>query len=394
MWKTIKLNKVPLLIFCVILLMNPPSLFWGTGKVIAYSIVIILLIILRYRIHRSLIQILPILGLVALIMLLLPIIRGFHGSSILILLTYPIAFVINKEEGKKVINYLTTILAWILIVSLPLWLFHVFVHQLPLIRTLDLTEMKGSETLMNDYLFFVTNNGVEYFRFYSVFDEPGVLGTLSAIILYANNYKFRNWRVLIIFFASLFTYSMAFYVITIIGVLYSSIRNRKIIKLIMFMIVPLLLIGYGYMKDDYAFKNAVVNRFTKYDSVDLLDNRTGDHENIVFDNMIKSSDSLFGFGDTYLQKMKLTEGQSYKRFLLEYGLIGVIVMILMYLSLCRRKFNFYTIGFIFIFSLSFLQRPLIWTSWQILLFACIIQNLLINTNKVKVRTYGLERQIA
>ncbi len=57
---------------------------------------------------------------------------------------------------------------------------------------------------MNNYLLFVTMATANTFRFYSMFDEPGVLGTLSAFVLFANKYDFKRKSNLIILIGAFF----------------------------------------------------------------------------------------------------------------------------------------------------------------------------------------------
>ena len=243
---------------------------------------------------------------------------------------------------------------------------------------LDLSEMKDAVYIYSNYFFFVTDAFIDYYRFYSMFDEPGVLGTFAAFVLYGNRYDFSKKENVVILVASLFTYSMAFYVLTILGWVYQS---RKSVKKIMALLLVLIGVAFAlmyYLKDDVAFQRAIIDRVLGFD-ISLVENRTNDYVNMFWKEYINSLDCILGMGTSFLNNFFLF-GNSYKRFVIEYGLIGIFLLVLMYLKLVK-KWNSLIVGLCVIYILSFFQRPFAFTAWQIYLFTVICLHLNVSKNE-------------
>lgn len=385
-------SAVPVIIAIIIIASNPPWPFWSLSAVIRFTFTFILFYILIPRIkHISKgIWIFVILLLFPLF-IVVPFFRGFHFSSVITTMAFLCASVIKYNEYRKALDILTNFLAIIIVFSLPIWLIHVFVTPLPEYSQIDLGWMKAGTTgvtsvIMNNYIFFVTNADTAYFRFYSVFDEPGVLGTLSAFILYGNRYDFTRWQNIVILLGSFFTFSMAFFILTIVGLF---IINAKYPKRIILLIMGLIFFGAIslYLLSDFdAFQFAVINRLfgdKSYES--LLDGRTAERVNRIFNKMLLSEDVFLGIGYNQILSEKLVDGSSYKLFVLEYGVLGLIAMIALYFIVARNNINRLVLGLIFLFFLSFTQRPLIWTPWQIFLFGCAMCGVSrANSSKIKL----------
>lgn len=366
-------NKLIIGVTLIIMLQNAIWPFWSTGLMLSYALVFVLFAlfymkgILRHKF--SLFRILIIFSSVF-VFLVLSGLHEFRLSSFFIILAYLIALLLEDDVKIRVLKNITKIVAIVIAISLPAWLYHVFVNQLTLYNVLDLTGMKGSTTLMNNYLFFVTLEGKGYFRFYSMFDEPGVLGTLGAFLLFANKYNFRRWENVVILLGCIFTYSMAFYVLTLLGYFYFSFKNVKRFLISFFFLTGLGALLFYYLQDDPAFQAAVVYRFQNLDD-NSVDSRTGANVNAYYDSYITSWEAIPGKGTAFLKQENLRDGASYKLFVIEYGILGMLTLLGIYLSMIR-KWNRDILMLFFIFMLSFTQRPLAFTVWQILLFACCV----------------------
>lgn len=108
-----------------------------------------------------------------------------------------------------------------------------------------------------------------------------------------------------------------------------------------------------------------------------IDSRTNANMNSYFEKYITSSQALFGKGTSFLSQNQMGEGASYKLFLIEYGFVGLFLLIGIYICMIP-KFTKIVLVFLFLYFLSFLQRPLAFTTWQILLFLCSVSVILSN----------------
>ena len=81
-------------------------------------------------------------------------------------------------------------------------------------------------------------------RLTSVFDEPGVVGTLSGLLLAYNGYKLkRNWKLIVIFIAGLLSFSLAFVFLTIIFFIckyYTAGKHKLAIALIIIIVAYII----------------------------------------------------------------------------------------------------------------------------------------------------------
>lgn len=363
-------NIIPFLVSSIICVQNPIWPLWknGLGIWIGYLLIVLLLFILKERKYNFSKFSVFVLFFSFWTFLVCPLRYSLPLSNIFILLAYLSAQKISSEEFKKALSYVTTFLSVIVTISLPMWLINTFVYELPIMGQLDLSQMKGAEYVYNNYIFFVTDVSKDYMRFYSMFDEPGVLGTFSAFVLFGNRYKF-NYKNSIILLGAIFTYSMAFYILTLIGVMFYSMTSIKKMLILLFSLLSITYATYYFLKDDLAFNYAVISRIDSF-GIDQIENRTDGMTNKYWEKFVSSNDLYWGLGS----KRPTLEGQSYKLFIIEYGIQGSLVLFLMYIVL-MRKFNKFTLCFFLIFILSFLQRPFAFRAWQIFLFSCVIAEL-------------------
>ncbi len=369
-------NTAPILATIIIFCQNPVWLLWNKGVYWGYIAVFLLFLIKRKHIFHALTspKVTIITILLAIPFIFIPIFQGMHFSNIFIWLSFLCAFTFSGKEMSTTLTYVTNTLALIICFSLPAWLIHTYILNFPLVSYLDLSEMKGSIYLMNNYVFFVTQKAYDYFRFYSVFDEPGVLGTLSALILLGNKYNFKNWQNFVILLGGIFTYSMAFYILSIIGYIYTNVKSFKKSITSIFFILIVIFGTYHFLKDDTTFQASVVERFNSK-GTERLDNRTGFKATMYFNRHALDTNMIWGLGDNLIRQKDLREGQSYVLFILEYGWLGLAILFIAYLSLLK-KYTPDTLFIVFWYSMSFLQRPKAFESWQIILFVCIINEIL------------------
>ena len=363
----------------IVILQNPPWPLWGIGLLLGYVLPFFILCYLYYQGKSEYLlegigkRRFPFLFFAFFFLFISPLLYGFRYSSVFIFITYILLFRINNIDLCNSLRILTNIVAFIVLLSLPFWLIHVFVFELPSYGIIDISEMKGSAYILNNHFLFLTYDSLDIFRFYSVFDEPGVLGTLSAFILFGNKFNMREWQNIVILLGGIFTYSMAFYVLSLLGYFYYNLYSIKKIlsSVVVFLCLTFLL--FSLLKEDLAFSLSIVERFQDF-GLNRIENRTGEVINEHFVEMLHSPLILFGEGAGFLRAHGNEVGASYKLFIIEYGFLGLLALFLMYYSLIPIK-NRDALFFLFLFFLSFLQRPYAFTSWQLVVFAAVVASL-------------------
>lgn len=358
------------LILAIIFLQNPIWALWY----IPYTEISFLFCLLLFLSKRKYISklgsrgMLPILLLV-LMYILYPIVRGgFHGSNFVYILCFIAALSINLDESKLTLEIISKFLGLVVGASVVAWLLNMTVVNFPVIGTIDITKMKGFPTIMENYFFFVQNASSRSLRFYSIFDEPGVLGTLGAYVLFANKYNFKKWYNLSLFIGCLCTMSMAFYALSLVGLVYTNSQSRRAIIMSLLVIGVVLYFAYDFLKEYEEFNDLIVERMLNISG--SLDKRTDYYVSDFYDKM-SIMDYMFGIGSTAIEEKELNIGASYKTFIIENGLISLMVLMYAYFIL-NKKNTMRVLVFVALFWASFMQRPTAFNGWQMLMYTCIV----------------------
>lgn len=281
-------------------------------------------------------------------------------------------FLLNNNTKHELLNFFTNAFAVILTISIFFWFLFLFGLSLPhyfLIRGDD-------QYLFNNYYLFLHNtNPTEnliFPRFSSIFVEPGHLGMISAFFLYANRFNLKKKAVLIIFIASILSFSLASYVLMLIAALILLFTQSRKPWLYLFLFSGLLLGIYLFFAS-YNNGNNVVNQLIldrlQVENGDIKGNdRYGAGFDLYFSNFIKSDESLMGIGASKFESMGFV-ASGYKSYLVEQGIIGTVLIFLLYFSLAYTQRSMYAWGFFLVYIASFLQRP--YALWDAELFIFI-----------------------
>ena len=376
-------TAVEWLLFIAIISFQSPWFIWEYGLSVYlqyFSISALLILFVKHnRLKGG--KGLPVFFLLLFYFVIGQVFNKVHLSYFFIVFAFILAVRITQKESVNVLNMLTNYLFLSIIIPLPFWLIHQYVYPLPLFDVTDIGDMKStSSTLMENYFFFVTFQGMDAMRFYSWYDEPGVLGTLAPFILFANKFNMKDRRIPIILVGCIFTYSMAYFILTLIGWAYTA---RSSLKSIIATTMGVFIIGFGmfyFLKNNDAFQTSVVTRFMNYEThgvesrinyqTDLLWNKSLDSGKLILGNGSGAMDEFGGIA------------ASYKSFILEFGYVGCFMLFVAYYSLLKRRdqLGLFTL---FLFALSFLQRPQLFTAGWFLLFACVIGHLYRNGHETR-----------
>jgi hypothetical protein len=300
-------------------------------------------------------------------------------SAIRQILTISFVLIMHNEEKRKIIRLTTTIYAWIVGISLVFYIFIVFCgFQFPY-TVIKYPNIVTTYPDFRNYIFLINSNGYNIFdRFRSVFTEPGHLGMISALMLYANSYRLKKKSVFIVFISALMSFSLAAYVLLIIGYfIYEFINGKKIYaKLAKIILVITLLAGSGiyiYTKySDSLISQLIISRLEYDEDKGIAGNN---RNSLFFDNYYEkefykdASIYIFGVGDDYFMKNLAGKTSSYKVFIVKYGLTGIVLLFIFYLSIVYESKSKLLFGLFVLYCASFWQRP--YALWEIELFLFI-----------------------
>lgn len=269
---------------------------------------------------------------------------NFFGAAELLII--PFLFLLKKDYISDLYNRFILILSIALVPSILeylLWLLGFSINY-NVIAPYEL----GKTYNYQQFLFFVTSySPFGLSRFYSYYDEPGVLGTITAMILISKQYNLRSRQNIIIFVAGILTFSFYFYVISLLAFLFSKKHKYLWAGLV-------LILVFGVTKID--FFEPLVNRFIIEDGKFAGDNRTNEDYDIWFSNYLQTDRVWYGYGKNYAQDLN-KGGTSYKDIIVNFGLLFFIIYVSSFVLLCLRT----------------LKRKRDRFLWIILFFSCLYQ---------------------
>lgn len=155
----------------------------------------------------------------------------FRLSSTVFILTLLLIFRSDTRTGSLAFNQISYVFAAMLLVSLVFWVLWQLGLSLPSTAMVyGSWKGDGGAIQLENFYFFISEGQTLINRFYGVFDEPGVVGTLAALVLCGLRFNFNLKRTWIIFAGGLFSWSLAFIMLTILGFfLFSKQGNIKLL---------------------------------------------------------------------------------------------------------------------------------------------------------------------
>lgn len=223
--------------------------------------------------------------------------------------------------------------------------------QTPIGQIEPLNDIKNYNYL--EYIFLVIPGHLsDLGRFCSVYDEPGVVGTISALILCIERFNLRKTGNIIIMIAGFLSFSLFFFLISAFFILYSLQNKHKLVFL-------LAVLALYYFTQDNDIANIYI-----WDRLELSDNGTisGDNRNSdalldLWERSKMNPQILFGYGWDYVEDY--TESASLQLFILRDGIIFVMLYLWSYLLMAKNLLKSYQkclLFFLIMFGTLY-QRP-------------------------------------
>lgn len=306
---------------------------------------------------------------------------GIFGKIIFWFPPVLVFFLSTSDEKKVFLVFFTNIMAVLLFVSLLAFFFVLLGGHLPSTR-MQHPESKFYDFFEN-YKFFIVVHDKRNFsifaRFQSVFTEPGHLSMMTALLLYANDYKIKKWQNFVILISLIFTFSLAGYVLLIAGVfLYSfAISKRKLPMVLLLIFIGCISIGlmffYYNRHPDSLISRTIISRLMPDEERGFSgNNRNTTQFKDTYREFIRENSfrTLTGWGNSIAKEFPKGGNSSYKNFIYENGFIGFFLLWIMYFAFTLGTKSFLPISFLFLFMLSFWQRPYaIWLSQMFIFMA-------------------------
>lgn len=292
---------------------------------------------------------------------------GARGNSSIYgylgLLCVAMYLLLDRDYLAKILYKFSIVYSVLIFPSIIVYLIHLCTNIfLPTVLIEPLNSLKEETVQYEATLFLVLQYYIspsgELFlfpRFSGYFDEPGVVGTISSILLMCTKYDLKNKFNIPIFISGLLSFSFYFYIVSACYFLFFY-KNFKV-KIVLLLVMICIL--YILFDNDFLYK-VIFQRFIVEDGGFTGDNRTSESFDLWFNNFLYSSEALWGIGKEGL--LYNSGGASYKDIIVQYGLVFFVCYILFY-GLFAFKYlghNFKAlIVALFLFVTILYQRPFI-----------------------------------
>lgn len=189
------------------------------------------------------------------------------------------------------------------------------------------------------------------FRFQSLMDEPGRVGTICSFLLFTTNFKQYKKQFIIFVIAGIISLSLAFYIFFTLFLLVKLVQsNTK--SIIIGSLMCCLALGLFYGK----IETFVIDRI---DENEHVDNRTSYQFNQELKTYNNSNEIFFGKGNRTIEQRNWGGGNAgIKVKYYQFGIVGVTLMLLSF-SFLFLNFNGISLASLVVlgvFMLSFYQR--------------------------------------
>lgn len=279
---------------------------------------------------------------------------GYFPAIILIML--PVSYL------KDLLNFTTKWYAILLIPAIILYWILLFV-KLPSFGQFIHPVYKP----FLNYIFYIKTT-FEYDtipRFNAFFLEPGHQALLSTFMMIANRFRFKECKWLIVMLVSvMFSFSLAGYLLLFVGFVLLKINSLGKAIAVATVTVLLFIGARTYLGEDNSINKLIFERLERDESQGIKgNNRFSGDTDFVYERSLESGEAWFGL--SHKVNMDLILGAGYKIFVIQYGIIGVILALCFYISLIPPNPDYrYTISFLVVLALCFMQRSYPdWYSW-------------------------------
>lgn len=257
-------------------------------------------------------------------------IGGFIFNLFNVFIFYAI-FRLSKELLFDIVAFLSKAMAILLAISITGFILYLLGFPLP---STDVEFADGFYSYRNYFLFLLDNRSqLDIFpRFHSVFLEPGHLGGACVLLLLTQYGKWRKWYNVVLLVATLMSFSLAAYVLLVITIILNLwVLGKHFIGKIVAsaLILAAVVVGsFYYNNGDNLLHNLIILRLEVYDGDIVGNNRVTADFDVEYENFLGSSDILLGRD----MPNDLFGNSGYKVFIYENGIIGLLLVILLYIA--------------------------------------------------------------
>lgn len=303
-----------------------------------------------------------------------------HAESLTILPVFFIRHIVliffvlllSIEESKKLLDITIKFYSIILLLSILYYILFQLGFNLPF-SYIEYFDNSTYPVFKNYYLFVLRDEISLFVRFQSIYLEPGHLGMISSFLLYLNKFCFRDWKNIVLVISIIMSFSLAAYILLLLGLcIFYVLKSKNKFKTLFFMLFLLMFLSffsvvYSYNNSDSMMSKLIIERMMYDEQKGIAGNNRHSEEFLVYyESFLKTNKIWLGEGR---ENFDFAEGNSsYKCFVVQYGIIGTLLLFLFYFLMVIYSKNYFCLGFFLLIMASFIQRPYALWEMQICLF--------------------------
>lgn len=277
----------------------------------------------------------------------------------------------NNSFAHEVFDRFLNIYVVIIAISLISWALVILGVMPPMGTILPLSSGKTYNYFV--YPLLVSAADGHSLRFFGPFDEPGVVGTTSGIMLCIEKFDLKNRKSIILLISGLCSLSFFFYIlVTVYFLIYYSLRQRSIPRTIFTL---LLMIGAFYVINKTPFLYEEIGSRFVWDSSSGKfsgDNRI-DNEIIAqnFHQMVGTNQFWWGINNKEQYLEEVAGSASFLTIVIVNGILFTILYLMFYVlyGLNYKKKGWWPfILYLFVVLGTLYQRPWVFDVYYIFLF--------------------------
>jgi hypothetical protein len=261
-----------------------------------------------------------------------------------------------------------------------------------------LNSLKNFDYIAYPFLVMPTGDGIiminQFGRFFGPFDEPGVIGTVSLLILYIEKFNLKKWQNKILLVSGIISFSLFFYLASFIYAIYYVFVNRT--RLIYKTFLVLGFAVFTFFSFENEFFSTYIWQRVEWDSNNSTirgDNRADEDLKFYFESIKGTKIYYWGLGlyDTHL--MTSFDGSAgFRNAILRHGFVSLMLYFLFFIVYAYQKIgkNNVLILFVVLFFITLYQRPGFLTIHYIYLFVIFIQFNSKKETTQKLKHYSLK----
>ncbi len=355
-----------ILAFIVILQSAGPWFLWG--KAVVGYVAIILFLCFRVMLERKISS-----RFVAFAFSLFAFyvwIGIYHAEHLqnlaIVLVKYCLPFfcilTMRTEECYRLKTITINVFSLILAISLVAYLIWLCGYSFPAVK-INHPSNTWYPPFLNYYFFITEYRLGEFLRFRSVFTEPGHLGMYCAFFLYINGYVLKKAQNIIFLLSLVFSLSLAAYILLFAGwLLYNLMSGVSLNRICRILLIICLFAGMGwlymYKSKNEVIQTLIINRLAYDSEKGVKGNNRNTYDFRRTYEQLSGSEYLVGKGTSFMKDhFNNTANSSYKNYVLMYGIIGMLIIFLCFLSAVFVFPSRLGLGLFFLYVISFIQRP-------------------------------------